>query len=228
MGKECKWGSIGVKAKANARRNPRPRCFLALGSSEQFYGKVTFELFAKECPMTAENFRGLCTGEYGLSYKCSSIHRIVKDILWQGGDVTGQGGSGSKSIFGDHFPDENFTFKHDQPGVLSMANSGPDTNGSQFMISAKRLSVLDGKNVVFGRVTGGMNVLQKLFNEVTSSGKPKKKIFIVECGELDVNEDTRTEEGDSEEIEELDLEDSGEEPNTSISEPLTYDTEEEK
>ncbi|CAG7837054.1 unnamed protein product [Allacma fusca] len=201
LDKECKWGPYEMKARENARLNPRPRCFLALGNAEQFFGKITIELYAKECPITAENFRGLCTG----------------------GDVTGQDGSGSKSAFGDHFPDENFIFKHDKPGVLSMANSGPNTNGSQFMIAAKRLSVLDGTNVVFGQVINGMSILQKLFNEVTSSGRPKKKVFIVECGELDANEDSSPEdERDTEDSEGID-----EAANLEFSDQLTDGNQEE-
>ena len=109
LDKECKWGPLSAKAKENALKNPRPRVFFALGNSTEVIGKVAIELFASECPITVENFRGLCTGEYGPTYKCSQIHRILKDILWQGGDVTGQGGTGSRSIYGDTFPDENFT-----------------------------------------------------------------------------------------------------------------------
>jgi cyclophilin family peptidyl-prolyl cis-trans isomerase len=191
INKESLWGPFEAKAKANALYRPRPRVFITLGNSNEFYGKILIELFASECPMTAENFRGLCTGEYGLSYKCSTIHKVIQDILWQGGELNlnSQGVAGNKSIYGDTFPDENFKIKHDKAGIVTMANWGPNTNGSQFIITAKKLSILDGCNVAFGQVIAGFHVLSQLCSKLTPAGKPKKKFFIIDCGELDPDAD---------------------------------------
>lgn len=143
-------------------RGERQTVFLQLATEDEQLGQVNIELNYEVTPMTAENFYCLCTGELGLSYKCSQIHRIVAGILWQGGDVTGQEGFGNKSIYGDTFPDENFELKHDDEGVVSMANCGPDSNGSQFIITARSAPALDGTNVVFGKVTSGMDVLKRV------------------------------------------------------------------
>ena len=107
LNKQCRFGPLEAQARANAATRPRPRVFLALGNRKTYFGRVVIELNAEDCPMTAENFRGLCTGEYGITYRCSLIHRIIKDILWQGGDIAGNGG---RSIYGDTFPDENFKY----------------------------------------------------------------------------------------------------------------------
>ncbi|WFD33140.1 peptidylprolyl isomerase [Malassezia sp. CBS 17886] len=136
-------------------------------------GTIQFKLYDDVVPKTAANFRALSTGEKGFGYEGSSFHRIIPDFMLQGGDFTAGNGTGGKSIYGAKFADENFQLKHTKPGLLSMANAGPNTNGSQF---------LDGKHVVFGEVTGGMEIVRAVEAQGTASGKPKGTVTIAKCG----------------------------------------------
>ncbi|XP_063787994.1 peptidyl-prolyl cis-trans isomerase-like [Pseudophryne corroboree] len=161
------------------------RVFFDISADGIPLGRVVMELRFDVVPKTAENFLKLCTGEVGYGYKGSTFHRIIPSFMCQGGDFTNHNGTGGKSIYGGKFEDENFILKHNTPGILSMANAGPNSNGSQFFISTIKADWLNGKHVVFGHVVEGMEVIKKMESYGSNSGKTSRKIVISECGILD-------------------------------------------
>lgn len=150
-------------------------------------GKLKFELFDDDVPKTCSNFRYLCTqglgGKTDACYKNTIFHRVIKDFMIQGGDFTNFDGTGGMSMYGEKFEDENFDLKHNQPGMLSMANSGANTNGSQFFVTLKETPHLDDKHVVFGILLEGFEILKKIENlETNGEDKPLKEVKIINCG----------------------------------------------
>lgn len=169
------------------------KCFFEISIDGRDCGRIVFKLYNDICPKTCENFRCLCTGEKGrsrktdkaLHYKGTPFHRIVKNFIIQGGDITDHNGRGGDSIYDGSFADENLTVAHDEPYLLSMANRGPNTNKSQFFITTNEAPHLDGKHVVFGRVVSGLDTILKIERqEVDSKSRPLKKVIIKDCGQL--------------------------------------------
>ena len=160
------------------------KVFFDITINDEPAGRINFNLFEDVVPKTAENFRALATGEQGFGYKGSSFHRVIPGFMLQGGDFTAGNGTGGKSIYGAKFADENFKLTHNKPGLLSMANAGPNTNGSQFFITTVVTSWLDGKHVVFGEVAddASLELVKRIESLGSQSGQTKAKITISDSG----------------------------------------------
>ncbi|MFF2547734.1 peptidylprolyl isomerase [Kitasatospora sp. NPDC058063] len=158
--------------------------FFDITINDEPAGRIVFKLYDDVVPKTAQNFRELATGQNGFGYAGSGFHRVIPAFMLQGGDFTNHNGTGGKSIYGEKFADENFQIKHDRPGLLSMANAGRNTNGSQFFITTIVTDWLDGKHVVFGEVLEGMDLVKKIEGLGSQSGRTSAKISIAASGEV--------------------------------------------
>ncbi|KAJ7135554.1 cyclophilin [Mycena epipterygia] len=165
-------------------------CYFDININDKPAGRIVFKLFDDVVPKTTDNFRKLCLGQdlngapssKGHTYAGSKFHRIIPNFMLQGGDFTRHNGTGGVSIYGEKFPDENFKLKHTKPYLLSMANAGPNTNGSQFFVTTVVTSWLDGKHVVFGEVVEGADLVKQIEALGSDSGKPSKTVSIAASG----------------------------------------------
>lgn len=198
------FSSFGTPVSAETKKKKGPKItskvFFDVTIDGESAGRIVMGLYGKSVPKTAENFRALCTGEKGvgkkgkpLHYQGSTFHRVIPQFMLQGGDFTNGDGTGGESIYGGEFDDENFKHKHKKPYLLSMANAGPGTNGSQFFLTTVKTPWLDGKHVVFGEVLEGIDVVKKVEGEGSPSGSTKKSVMIEKSGELPPEEEKKEE-----------------------------------